>query len=67
MSDVNSTYCLTNCPVGRKASRRFLEEAESAFDAALDMQDFVGECLKGGCLYEKERDASGQESAESLE
>lgn len=50
-----SMYCIEKCPIGKKQSDKFLEDAESAWDAAFDMQMFVNKCLEKGCPYEKER------------
>lgn len=50
-----SMYCIKECPIGKKQSEKFLEDAESAWDAAFDMHLFVDECIKTGCPYEKNR------------
>lgn len=39
-------YCGTICEKGKKASKKFLKENNSAFDAAFDFWGFVDECQK---------------------
>lgn len=48
--EVNITYCSKKCPIGMKASREFLDNNNSAYDAALDFCFFVDECFKT-CPY----------------
>ena len=43
---VDMTYCDKKCPIGMKASREFLDNNNSAYDAALDFCFFVEECFK---------------------
>lgn len=50
-----SLYCTQECAVGKPQSDKFLAQNNSAFDAAIDMQNFVDRCQEGGCKYEKER------------
>lgn len=49
-----SLYCIKECPIGKPISDKALDECESAFDAAFDMQVFVSRCMKEGCRYQKE-------------
>ena len=39
-------YCDCKCPLGIKRRNEFLNSSNSAFDAALDMRDFVENCAK---------------------
>lgn len=55
-----SLFCIRECPIGKKQSDEFLSQNNSAYDAALDMQDFVDKC-KRTCKFEKERRNSTKE------
>ena len=44
------TYCNNECSIGKKASKEFLNNNNSAFDAAIDFWHFVDECIKT-CPY----------------
>lgn len=50
---MNISYCDKQCPIGIEARNKFLNENNSAYDAAIDFQFFVEECFKT-CLYKKE-------------
>ena len=39
-------FCFDNCPIGREAKQKFLDENNSAYDAAIDFRLFVEECKK---------------------
>ena len=42
---MNRTYCDKECPIGKEASRKFLNENNSAYDAALDFISFTEKCF----------------------
>lgn len=50
-----SFYCVCECTIGKPKSDEFLKSNNSGLDAAIDMQFFVDECIKVGCINEKER------------
>ena len=52
---MNIEYCYKYCEKGKKASENFLEKRNSPFDAALDFQWFIEECLKN-CPYKKDEE-----------
>ena len=43
---LNIEYCNNNCPIGRAAREYFLENNNSAFDAAYDFRSFASNCFK---------------------
>lgn len=43
---VDYLYCSDTCPIGKAKKEQFLEENNSAYDAAFDMIHFVQECTK---------------------
>lgn len=43
-------YCNKQCPKGIEARNKFLDENNSAYDAAIDFRFFVDECIKT-CPY----------------
>jgi hypothetical protein len=47
------TYCNGKCPIGQAARDRFLDENNSAFDAATDFRFFTDNCYKT-CPYKSE-------------
>ena len=51
------TYCNDQCPVGKRAQARFIEENNSAFDAAIDFRFFIEDCFKS-CPYKGAHDIS---------
>ena len=51
----NPKYCIKQCPIGVRAREKFMQEAESISDAAIDMWEFVDSCVEKGCEFEKER------------
>lgn len=50
MNTKNIEYCHGHCEKGRKASADFLNNNNSAYDAALDFMWFTDECFKT-CLH----------------
>ena len=40
------TYCYEHCPIGKAASEKFLQQNNSALDAATDFRFFTDECAK---------------------
>ena len=49
MSEIRD-FCIKSCPLGKEKSKEFLNENNSAYDAAIDMRLFVEKCLKT-CQY----------------
>jgi hypothetical protein len=47
---VNIAYCDQECPIGKEMSRKFLDENNSAYDAALDFMWFTEKCFNT-CPY----------------
>lgn len=47
---IDIKYCDKKCPKGMKASKEFLDNNNSAYDAALDFMWFTEECFKT-CPY----------------
>lgn len=47
---MNLTYCNTQCPIGMKARKDFLNDNNSVCDAASDFWAFTEECFKT-CSY----------------
>ena len=52
---MNIRYCNKYCHIGREKSREFLNNNNSAYDAALDFVWFTEECFKT-CPYKAEHD-----------
>lgn len=50
---MNFKYCYKTCKKGKEASEKFLNENNSAFDAAIDFQYFTDKCFET-CLYKAE-------------
>lgn len=50
---MDNEYCIKHCELGCKKSKEFLDQSNSAYDAALDMHWFVEECKKT-CPLRKE-------------
>jgi hypothetical protein len=42
----NLEYCYEKCELGKAKGKEFIEENNSAFDAAIDFHIFVEECKK---------------------
>ena len=47
---MNCSYCDKVCPIGRQASKDFLDSNNSAYDAAMDFLAFVENCFRT-CPY----------------
>ena len=47
---MNVTYCDKQCKIGITARNKFLDEQNSAYDAALDFLAFTEKCFKT-CPY----------------
>ena len=47
---MNITYCDEQCPLGIKKSKEFLDNNNSAYDAALDFVWFAEKCFET-CPY----------------
>ena len=45
MSEVRD-FCIKGCTLGIEKSKEFLNNSNSAYDAAMDMCFFVDECIK---------------------
>ncbi len=39
-------FCIKECPFGKEKSKEFLDKNNSVYDAVIDMQTFVKECIK---------------------
>lgn len=52
--DIYSQFCIKECPIGKKESKRLLEESESSIYAAWDMQTFIDYCIRN-CSFEEDR------------
>lgn len=39
-------YCINNCEIGKKKAKELLHNCDSVFDAAIDMQYFVKNCIE---------------------
>lgn len=44
-------YCNWECPIGKQKLDELLKNCESVFDAAFDMQEFIGVCRKSCDKY----------------
>lgn len=42
---MNIVYCNDECPIGRAMRDKFLNENNSAYDAAMDFRFFVDKCF----------------------
>lgn len=49
---MNLNFCDTECPIGTKAKEELLNKRNSAFDAAIDFNYFIDECIKT-CPFKK--------------
>ena len=47
---MNLNYCNYHCPIGIVAREKFLDENNSAYDAAIDFYFFAKDCFKT-CKY----------------
>lgn len=52
---MNFMYCLKTCKKGQEASKKFLDENNSAFDAVIDFQFFTDDCYNT-CPFKAELD-----------
>lgn len=58
--ELYSTYCINECPLGKKKAQEFLRESDSISDAAIDMLMFVDACKEAGCQYREILDKSAK-------
>ena len=51
-------YCVTECELGKRKQKEFLEKNNSAYDAALDMIWFVEDCMRTCPRFNKAEEAN---------
>ena len=52
MTNLDITYCSRTCEIGKRASKEFLDQNNSAYEAALDFHIFVEKCFNT-CKYKE--------------
>jgi hypothetical protein len=57
---MNIVYCNEKCPIGIRMKNKFLNENNSAYDAAMDFRFFVDKCFID-CPHKAEHEVMNQE------
>lgn len=59
------SYCNDKCPIGKAMRDKFLNENNSAYDAALDFRFFIDKCFQD-CSHRAEHDKLVKESISEI-